>query len=233
MLKNPQPKTTAPQVRLPDNSIIQPTLFGHLLLLTLPSVAIQSHSYPNLKSASLLSIVKLCDSDCYAVFIKNDVTIFNSDNTSVINGKINTSDGLWGGIITSSQSESYTTAPTTPNANSVFRLHKTKSELASYLHAGCPTKSIFIQAMNNGDFITWPGLNSNLISKHLTLSLPTLKSHFEKEQQNICSKTLPTKYKLEYESPPNQKSKTQGFFTLTTKEAGKIFRSLWKISDYF
>ena len=32
ILKNPGPTTTGPIVRLPDNSIIQPTIYGHLTL---------------------------------------------------------------------------------------------------------------------------------------------------------------------------------------------------------
>ena len=83
--------------------------------------------------------------------------------------------------ITSSQPE---LTPTTPNANFVLRLDKTKPELASYLHAdtGLPTKSTFIQALNNANFITWPGLTTNIISKQLPLSLTTLKGHLKQEQ---------------------------------------------------
>ena len=63
ILKNPGPTTTGPRVRLPDNSIIQPTLSGNIPLPMLPSASTQAHAYTNLKSASFLSIGQMCDSD--------------------------------------------------------------------------------------------------------------------------------------------------------------------------
>ena len=153
----------------------------------LPSTATQSHAYLNLKSASLLSIGQLCDSNCSAFFTKKDVAIFNLDKTPVLNGTRNTSDGLWHVTIETSQTETSPTATINQSANSVLRLYKIKSELASYLHAaaGCPTKSNFIQATHNENFITWPGLTSKLISKHLPLSLTNLKGRLNQDQQNI------------------------------------------------
>ena len=70
ILNNLEPTTTGPRVRLPEKSIIQPTLYGHLTLPMLPSSATQVHVYPNLESVSLLSIGKLCDSDCSTLFHK-------------------------------------------------------------------------------------------------------------------------------------------------------------------
>ena len=60
-LNYPGPTNTSPRVCLPNNSIIQPTLSGNLLLSMLPSTATQDKVYPNLKSASLLSIRQLRD----------------------------------------------------------------------------------------------------------------------------------------------------------------------------
>ena len=71
ILENPGPKTTVPRARLPDNSIIQLRLPAHIPLPVLPSRATQAHTYPNLKSASLLSIGQLCDSNCFAIFKKS------------------------------------------------------------------------------------------------------------------------------------------------------------------
>ena len=135
ILKNPKSKTTGLWVRLPDKSIIQLTLSGHLTLTKLPSAATQAHVYQNIKIASLLSIGKLCDSGCSALFTKIKFTIFNSDNNHVLNGIRGIYDGLWCVTLTPSQPESSPTAPKTPNGNSILWLDKTKSELASYLHA--------------------------------------------------------------------------------------------------
>ena len=93
-------------------------------------------------------------------FQKKDFTIFNSENPPVLNRIRNTSDGLWDVTIKYSQPETPLATTTTPNANSVLRLYKTKYEPASYLHsvAGFPTQSTFIRAINNVNFITWPVL---------------------------------------------------------------------------
>ena len=152
---------------------------------------------------------------------KKGVAIFNSDNTPVLKGKLNTSDGFWDVKISSSHPVSFPISPTNPNAFPPLHLDKTKSEMASYLHpaTGWPTKSIFIQATKNGNFIIWTGRTTNLISRNLPLSLPNIKGHLRQEQQNLRStKLIPTAAKLEVESPPDQYSKTQNcFFTLSKK----------------
>ena len=192
------------------------------------STATQAHTYPNLKRDSLLSTRKLCDSNCSTIFTKKEVTILNSDNTPVLNGTRNTSDGLWDVTIENSKPEQPPTATINQHANYVLLLEKTKSELASYLHAyvGCPTKSTFIQEINNGNFISQPGLTLKLISKHLPLYLTTLKGHLKQEKQNIRStKKIATIEKPEAEASTTQESKTQIFF-IATKESGTTYSDL-------
>ena len=70
ILNNPVPTNTGLRVRLLDSSVIQPTLSGNLPLQMLPSTATQAHACPNFKSASLLSIRQLCNSNCSALFKK-------------------------------------------------------------------------------------------------------------------------------------------------------------------
>ena len=178
-----QHTTTSPLFRLPDNSVIQPTHSGHLPLSILPPVSTQAHAYLNIKSYSLLSIGQLCDSDCSALFTKSYVATFNSDKTPVLNGKHNISNILWD---VKCHHHTPHHPPLIPHKLCPpFRWNKSK--LASYLNAaaGCLTKLTFIQSINNSNFITWPGLSTNLISKHLLPSLPTLKVNFNQEHQNF------------------------------------------------
>ena len=51
----------------------------------------------------------------------------------------------------------------------------TKPDLAMYYHraAYSPVPTTFISAIKNGNFSTWPGLTTELISKHLPKSLAT------------------------------------------------------------
>ena len=51
------------------------------------------------------------------------------------------------------------------------------ADLAQFLHAcaGAPVASTWCRAIDNGHFITWPGLTTQLIKKHLPPSIPTAK----------------------------------------------------------
>ena len=62
-------------------------------------------------------------------------------------------------------------------------------ELAQYLHASCgsPRATTFIKAINNGNFLTWPGLNASLIKKQLPKSLATAQGHLNQERKNLQS----------------------------------------------
>jgi hypothetical protein len=87
---------------------------------------------------------------------------------------------------------------------------------------------LFIKAINNGNFVKWPGLTSNLISKHLLPSIPTIKGHIKQEQQNLRS-TKPSEpvVKIEPEIPPDQEHKTgECYVTITTKESGTTYSDL-------
>ena len=63
-----------------------------------------------------------------------------------------------------------------------------KTELETYYHACCfsPTQSTFICAIENGYFISWPGLTQNLTSK-MPQSINTAKVHLTQERSNLQS----------------------------------------------
>ena len=81
--------------------------------------------------------------------------------------------------------------PITQSANIIIRKNKTKSELAEFLHAAAfaPTKSTLVNAIKNNHFISWPGLDPSLITKHLALTESTVKGHMHRERQNLQSTT--------------------------------------------
>ena len=79
-------------------------------------------------------------------------------------------------------------------ANSAYQ-QKNKKDLATFLHAtaGYPPIKTFCQAINNGFFSTWPGLSSDLIRKHLELSVPTVMGRMQRTRQGIRSTSKPAK----------------------------------------
>ena len=67
---------------------------------------------------------------------------------------------------------------------------KTQAELAIFLHVECfsPVKSTFIKAVNNGNFVTWPGLMAKLIDAHLQKLEVNMFGHLVQTRKNTRSK---------------------------------------------
>ena len=87
--------------------------------------------------------------------------------------------------------------------NVITRNKQTHKELAQYLHATClsPRPSAFIKAIKNNHFISWPGLNQQLIIKHLPKTIATSLGHLTSERQGLQStKNKPTV--MQEEEPP-------------------------------
>eukprot|EP00957_Ditylum_brightwellii_P146159 11128828-Ditylum_brightwellii.AAC.1 len=69
-----------------------------------------------------------------------------------------------------------------------------------FLHeaVGSPVPSTWIDAINQGFFITWPSLTAANVRKYLPKSRATSQGHLEQKRQNIAS-TNPKKNKTEDE----------------------------------
>ena len=146
----------------------------------------------DLSNGTLISLANLCDDDCIALFTKYDVTI-HKNNQVIINGK-RLSNGLWSLPIQPSPplqpNGTLPIQPSTPlQANGILRLDQPKSELAAFHHAtlGSPVLSTLLRAIRRGHLVTFPGLTTNLISKHLPKSLATVLGHQDQEAKNLCS----------------------------------------------
>ena len=68
-------------------------------------------------------------------------------------------------------------------------------DLTKYLHASLfsPVKSTLIKAIDKGFLMTFPGLTSALIKKHLPTPLATALGHQVRERQGLQSTTSPPK----------------------------------------
>ena len=185
--------TNGPTVHLADDTTIKSTSKGILpLTSTLSDSAKEAHLFSELKSP-LLSLGQLCDDGCEIHLSKTELTA-SKNNNIILKGYRNPSDGLWDVPIP--QQIPLQAHPTTNHeqqANIIIRKNKTKMELAQWLHASCgsPTLSTFIHAIKNGNFLTWPGLSTSLVQKHLPNSIATTKGHLNQERKNTQS-TKPT-----------------------------------------
>ena len=61
--------------------------------------------------------------------------------------------------------------------------YKTKTELIQYLHRCCfiPTPRTFLKAIKNGNFLTWLGLKTQKLLKHMTPSIATALGYMDQE----------------------------------------------------
>ena len=75
--------------------------------------------------------------------------------------------------------------PATINAASaVLETTHSKQELVRFLHTTCfyPVKSTWLKAIANGNFATFPGLTTSLVSKYLSNEIPTIHGHRHKNK---------------------------------------------------
>ena len=130
-----------------------------------------------------------------------DTMLKSSRTTMFITGK-HEPNGLW----------SISFLPPVHQANAILRLDKTSTELANYHYAslGSLAESTLIQAIHLGHLITFSGLTTKLISKHLTPSIATTLGHQDQAQMNLWStqKPLtpePTIHHADHDlAPPNE-----------------------------
>jgi hypothetical protein len=131
----------------------------------------------NLKTRMLISLAKLCDDDCIALFTKHDVKIIKND-TVIITG-IRSPNSLW----------SIPLERHVHQANGILQTDEVKAKLASFHHAtlGGPVPSTLLRAIRKAHVSTFPGLDTNLISKHLQKSISTSLGHQDQEAKNLRS----------------------------------------------
>ena len=91
----------------------------------------------------------------------------------LLRGKRNKQDGLWDVPLTPTIKHRWGTV------NLLVHKNKSKLELAQYLHAcsGSPVISTFQKAINNGNFITWPGIDKLNFNALIQTTLATIKDH--------------------------------------------------------
>ena len=72
--------------------------------------------------------------------------------------------------------------------HNVFDLPSTEQTIR-YLHAsaGFPTKSTWLKAIKKGNFIGWPLVTAENVSKHFPQSEETVKGHMNHQRQGVRS----------------------------------------------
>jgi len=162
------------------------------------------HSTPGITKTSLVSTAKFADAVYTTIFDGNQVNIYDQHNTvitfshaAIIWGwrEPGTNELFWIPLvpivrnnntetilIKQPPSEYQPARP--PPQDAVFNVYelKTEPELVRYLHAsaGFPTKPMWLRAVKNRQYASWPGLTPKAIAKHFPESKETLKGHARK-----------------------------------------------------
>ena len=85
-------------------------------------------------------------------------------------------------------------------ANAIFDLPSSWQSLM-YFHAaaGFPTKESFADTVRAGNYVTWPGLTTTLISKHFPNSDETQKGHMKGQRKGVRSTKVKPAIEIEIE----------------------------------
>ena len=109
--------SNGPSAILPNKTTIKPSHTGQLPFHThLSTKATTSLVYPELTNESLLSIGKLCDDNCIAIFDKHHLHI-TKNNRIILKGHRNLKDGLWDVSLPPRQLKSNTSATSLNNTS--------------------------------------------------------------------------------------------------------------------
>ena len=145
-------------------------------------------------------------------FTKKNLWVIKN-NKVIITGKRNKHDGLWD--VPFRQQPNFTSTPLSSSSlntiivnnistsqasiqehtcNYILTLDKSKYEVAQYLY-GClfaPAISTLEKAIQKGNLISWPGINSVNFKKYVGTDVAHEKGHLDQERQNLRStKTIP------------------------------------------
>jgi hypothetical protein len=175
-LRDISPVVDGPHVLSASGTSMPVTLKGNLPLSPkLSSTAQSAFVLDDLQTGTLISLAQLCDDDCIAIFNKYDIKILKNDKVIITGTRL--SDGLW----------SLPIKPPHHQANGVLRTDKPKQELATYLHAdlGSPAPSTLLRAIRRHHLVTFPGLTTNLVTKHSPKSLATVLGHQDQEAKHL------------------------------------------------
>ena len=150
-----------PLVYQPDRTTLKISEQGSIPFpSTLSEDARKANVLPGLKNASLLSIGKLCDDNCIALFTKQNLLIYKNGNI-IIQGYRCNKDGLWN--VPFPKTKLLKDDKIKPELlNYIIQKDQSKVELATYLHAclGSPTVSTLTAAIRNGNLTTFPQIDT-------------------------------------------------------------------------
>ena len=129
---------------------------------------------------NLIGIGPLCDHGCRILFEETSVTVLFKDNTVLFTGyREQAGSKLWRFSLRPEHTilQQFPTGPVALNAKNIPSV----GTLVQYLHAaaGFPVKSTWLAAIKEGNYASWPVLNSANASKYYPVHIETLQVHIK------------------------------------------------------
>jgi hypothetical protein len=140
----------------------------------------------------LLSVGKFCEDGYQVLFERTKCTIRQNDRL-ILQGHRDPVSRLWLMPLAPPAPVCLPPACTPPAYSLSAYTSSTKSELLQFVHASAfsPVPSTLISAINKNHFVTWPGLTTKAIRRHLPKSLATAQGHLDRQRQNTRTTKAP------------------------------------------
>ena len=180
---NISPTSNGIKVLLPNGHTMVSTYTKQLDIPSLPTSACTQHLFPEMKTTGLLSIGKLCDHDCTAMFTRRQLIVRNKHGDIILIGQRDPhlTNGMWIFDVKDHRPQ----RNMLHTCNAVILAETTKKDLAQFHHAslGFPVKSTLLKAIDSGFLSSFPGLDKNLIKRHLPKSVTTHAGTWTKNEK--------------------------------------------------
>jgi hypothetical protein len=207
-LRHRPTSTSNPSVSVivPNGQIMTSKSTAHLPLRSLPASATISHGFPSLASGSLLSVGKICDHNCTAVFTDRTVKMYRNTDVQIkpikppiIAGTRNSpSQPLYNVRLPLQPPPPHSINLLTPASANATILPHLRDRIAFY-HATLfsPVLSTWIDAINNGYLDSWPELTAKQVQQYRPHSEATTMGHMHAQRSNIRStKTIKNAFNM-------------------------------------
>ena len=177
-------------------------------------------------------MVKLCEAGCTVIFKHNSCVIFYEGKIAVYGTKCK-STGLLIVPLNMQRQLLNNKEASQLNKSQINNIHHTsnQSDLIQYIQQCLfsPTTATLIKAINNNQLLSFPGLTSEAVAKHLQPSTATMKGHMHRNRKNIQSTRKPVSHNTEDTTPTAEANATcevYCFAALADSIKGTIYSDL-------
>jgi hypothetical protein len=218
-------------VVVPNGQIMTSKSTTNLPLPSLPPSATISHGFPNLSSGSLLSVGKICDHRCTAIFTNNSIKMYRNADVHIKETK----PPLISGTRNAPSQPLYNVClPIPPPIPHSIHMLQSESANAAHLphlqdriafyHAALfsPVISTWIKAINAGFLDSWPELTTKQVQQYKPHSEATVMGHMHAQQSNLRSTKTPKPVFNIASKPTSVEHRTHHIYTACETITGQV-----------